>query len=91
MCSNKARWAVAAGELLKWSRELTNVSARNAIAVIKEGMTNSHIPHKILKVRFVFMTSDVVINGKVTGAICFSDDMGEKFFHTRTIFEWQIF
>ena len=42
MCSYKDRWAAAVAELLKCSREPTYVSARYAVAVIKEGMTVSH-------------------------------------------------
>ena len=49
MCSYKDRWAVAVGELLKCSRELTNASTRYAVALIKEGMTISHLLHKILR------------------------------------------
>ena len=44
MCSYKDRWAAAVGELLKCFREATNTSARYAVAVIKEGMTISHLP-----------------------------------------------
>ena len=49
MCSYKDRWAVAVGELLKCSRELTNASTRYAVPLIKEGMTISHLLHKILR------------------------------------------
>ena len=52
---------------MKGSREPTNASARYAVAVIKEGMTISHLPRKILKVRSVFVRSDGVISGKAYG------------------------
>ena len=39
MCGYKERWAAAVEELLKCSREPTNVSARYAVAMINEGMT----------------------------------------------------
>ena len=92
MCSYKDRWAAAVGELLKWSSEPTNVSVRYAMALIKEGMTINHIhvPRTILKVCFIFMTSDGVISGKVTGTRRFSN-LAEKIFRTRTIFQSQIF
>ena len=44
MCSYKDKWAAAVGELLKFSIEPTNVSARYAVDVIKEGLTISHLP-----------------------------------------------
>ena len=42
MCSYNDTWAVAVGELLKWSRKPTSVSSRYAVVVIKEGMTIGH-------------------------------------------------
>ena len=71
----KYRWAVAIGELLTCSGEPTNMSVRYALPVVKEGTTIGHLPQKIFKVCSMFLRSDGVINCKVTGSRCFSDDL----------------
>ena len=62
----KDRWAAAVGELLMCSTELTNVSVRNIVTVIKEGTTIRHLPWKIFKICSIFVSSDSEISCKVT-------------------------
>ena len=78
---------MAVGEMLQCSREPTNVSTRYAVAVIKEGMTISHVLRRVLKLRSVFIISGGVISSEVTGTGRFSDGLLEKNFRTGTIFE----
>ena len=84
----KDRWAVAVGELLTCSREITNASDRYVVAVIKNRMTIGHLPRKMCRVCSIFLRRGGLISCKVTGLKCScSKYPNEKNFRSAIILE----